>query len=157
VKGAGLHLIVRLAGDRIALPAAEIDSVVEIDVLTPVPGTPPYVAGLAALRSRVLTVIDAHAALGLPPSGRPPAAEAVMLGHEGHCYALLVEAVEDAIDFDVPLEPLRAQPAPAWARVARGIVAHDGGAMLVVAPGALVGGTGGAAPAAVNPALTPAA
>jgi len=154
MSAAGLHLIVRLAGERIALPAAEIDSVVEIELLTPVPGTPQHVAGLAALRSRVLTVIDGRAALGLPPGGVPPAAEAVMLSHEGHCYALLVEAVEDAVEIASPVEPLRAAPATAWAGLTRGIVAYAGETMLVIAPGSLVGGPGVQTAEPVNPALT---
>jgi len=155
MKPAGLHLIVRLAGERVALAAADVDSVIEIDALTPVPGTPDHVAGLAALRSRVLTVIDGRVALGLPPTGVAPAPEAVLLSHEGHCYALLVDAVEDAIEIEGPLEPLRAQPASAWVRVARGIVAHNRTAMLVIAPGPLVAGTDGQGQDGVNPALTP--
>jgi purine-binding chemotaxis protein CheW len=136
----GLHLIVRLGGERIALPAAEIDSVVEIDATTPVPRTPPWVIGLAALRSRVLTVIDGRAALGLPRPPEPPGGEAVMLEHDGHRYALIVDAIEDAVEIEGAVEPLRAPPAAAWARVARGVVVHDGQAMLVIAPGGLIDG-----------------
>ena len=73
-----LKLIARIAGQRIALTADAVESVVEIEAITPVPLAPPHVAGLAALRSRVLTVIDSYAALelgqsprdGLMPGGR---------------------------------------------------------------------------------------
>ena len=53
-----LLLIVTIAGSRVALPAAAVESVVELDTLIPVPRAPVHVAGLSALRSRVLTVID---------------------------------------------------------------------------------------------------
>jgi purine-binding chemotaxis protein CheW len=53
-----LLLIVSIAGSRVALPAADVESVVEIDTLIPVPRAPGHLAGLSALRSRVLTVID---------------------------------------------------------------------------------------------------
>jgi purine-binding chemotaxis protein CheW len=150
----GLHLIVRLAGERVALAAGAVEAVIEIDAVTPVPGTPPHVAGLVALRSRVLTVIDARSALGLPPSDMPAADEAIVIGHEGHCYALLVESVDDAIEIATAVGPLRAAPSPIWARVARGIVTHGDEALLVVAPGAFVAGPGGQGAGAVNPALT---
>ena len=53
-----LLLVVTIAGERVALPAASVESVVELDTLIAVPRAAPHVAGLSALRSRVLTVID---------------------------------------------------------------------------------------------------
>ena len=55
---AELLLIVTIGGERVALLAAAVESVVELDTLIPVPRAAPHVAGLSALRSRVLTVID---------------------------------------------------------------------------------------------------
>ncbi len=104
---AELLLIVRFGGERVALPAADVESVVEIESLTPVPGAAGHVAGLAALRSRVLTVIDCLASLD--PSRRlpPDAAEAVMAVVDGHPYALLVEAVEDVVEASGERQPAR--------------------------------------------------
>ena len=53
-----LLLIVSIAGSRVALPAVAVESVVELEALIPVPRAPEHLAGLSALRSRVLTVID---------------------------------------------------------------------------------------------------
>ena len=66
---AELLLIVRLAGRRVAFPAAEVEAVVELEGLTPVPRAAGHVAGLSALRSRVLTVIDGLASLELGRAG----------------------------------------------------------------------------------------
>jgi purine-binding chemotaxis protein CheW len=60
-----LLLIVSIAGSRVALLAADVESVVEIDTLIPVPRAPGHLAGLSALRSRVLTVIDCQRSLEL--------------------------------------------------------------------------------------------
>ena len=60
-----LLLVVTIAGERVALPAAAVESVVELDTLIPVPRAAPHVAGLSALRSRVLTVIDCMRSLEL--------------------------------------------------------------------------------------------
>ena len=58
-------LVIMLAGRRAALPAVQVNAVVELAEVTPVPRAARHVAGLAALRSRPLTVIDCTAALGI--------------------------------------------------------------------------------------------
>ncbi|MFN3944010.1 MAG: chemotaxis protein CheW [Allosphingosinicella sp.] len=137
---ADLFLIVRLCGARVAVPAGEVDSVVEIEALTPVPRAAPHVAGLAALRSRVLTVIDAQASLGLGAAVRPSARDAVAIPCDGHLYAILVEEVEDVVAPPAPPVPLRAPLAPGWDRVGTGMVEVDGDLLLVVDPRALIAG-----------------
>ncbi|HEX5183201.1 MAG TPA: chemotaxis protein CheW [Allosphingosinicella sp.] len=136
---AQLLLIVRLAGERVALPAADVEAVVEIDSVVPAPGTPPHIAGLAALRSRVLTVIDCPAALGVPP-GEAPQRDAVVAVIDGHPYALLVEEVEDVVEADADPVPLPVRTAPLWRQVARGMVAAGGELLLLIDVPALVAG-----------------
>ena len=53
----GLLLIIKLAGERVAIAASEVESVVEIEGLTPVPRAASHVAGLAAL-SRLGALIE---------------------------------------------------------------------------------------------------
>jgi purine-binding chemotaxis protein CheW len=134
-----LHLIVTIGGARVAMPTEMVESVVEIETLTPVPRAPAHVAGLAPLRSRVLTIIDCHAAIGLPPPAiRPAPLSAVVVNIDGHCYGLMVDTVEDV------LPAVEARPAiglsPGWARVTNGIVEHEGEAVLLVTVAALVAG-----------------
>ncbi|HEX4739203.1 MAG TPA: chemotaxis protein CheW [Allosphingosinicella sp.] len=136
---AELLLIVRLAGERVALPASDVESVVEIDHVVPAPGTPLHVAGLAALRSRVLTVIDCPAALGFAPGGAPHR-DAVVAVIDGHPYALMVENVEDVVEGDADPVPLPVRTAPLWRRVAKGMVAAGGELLLLIDVPALVAG-----------------
>lgn len=141
---AELLLIVRLAGERVALPAVEVDSVVEIEALTPVPAAPCHVAGLAALRSRVLTVVDCLASLD--PSRRLPAdaREAVMAVVDGHPYALLVEAVEDVVESSGERQPASSLAA-GWGRIARFTIEAEGDLLLLVDIEALIAGPARAA------------
>ena len=136
---AELLLIVRLAGERVALPAADVESVVEIEALTPVPGAAGHVAGLAALRSRVLTVIDCLASLD--PSRRLPAnaREAVMAVVDGHPYALLVEAVEDVVEASGERRPATSL-AGGWRRIGRATVEAEGDLLLLADVEALIAG-----------------
>lgn len=137
---AELLLIVRLAGRRIALPAGEIEAVVELEGLTPVPGAPEHIAGLSALRSRVLTVIDSRASLGLAPSPEGGLAEAIVVPSGGHTYALLVEQIEDVVEAEGEPAPVKAPAGPGWGRIAKGMVDADGDLLLLADPHALIAG-----------------
>jgi purine-binding chemotaxis protein CheW len=134
-----LLLIVRLAGERVAFPASDVEAVVEIESIVPAPGTPPHVAGLAALRSRVLTVIDCPAALGFAP-GTASGRDAVVAVVDGHPYALLVEGVEDVIEANAEPVPLPVRTAALWRRVAKAMVPAEGDLLLLVDVPALVAG-----------------
>ncbi|HYE27292.1 MAG TPA: chemotaxis protein CheW [Allosphingosinicella sp.] len=137
---AELLLIVRLGGERIALPAADVESVVEIDALTPVPGAAGHVAGLAALRSRVLTVIDCLASLDSSRRLGEGRGEAVMTVVDGHPYALLVEAVEDVVEAGGERQPAGASLVGGWRRIGRSIVEAEGDLLLLVDVEALIAG-----------------
>ncbi len=135
-----LLLIVTLGGEQVALPAAAVESVVEIDYVTPVPRAARHVAGLSALRSRVLTVIDGRAALELDPAPPRGICEAIVVEAEGHPYAILVDAVEDVIQRPAEPQPLSAPPQGGWARVGRAMVEVEGRLFLLVDPAALIEG-----------------
>src|SRR4051794_833112 len=120
-KMKALYLIARIDDEMVALPATEIGSVVEVDQIATVPRVPPHVAGLFALRSRVLTVIDTRAALDLGTIARNDAMTAIIVECDGHSYALLVDEVEDVIEAASP-EPCPAMLRPAWRRAAKGTI-----------------------------------
>ncbi|MEO5586184.1 MAG: chemotaxis protein CheW [Novosphingobium sp.] len=137
----GLLLIVSIAGRRIALRAAEVHSVIELDALTPIPRAPPHVAGLSALRSRVLTVIDCRRSLELePPSAPNDKPKAAAVEFEGHLYALLVDAVEDVVEARSACTALRSALGHGWDRAALGMIEADCGPVLLVSVAGLIAG-----------------
>ncbi len=128
-----LLLVTTIAGRKAALRAAEVASVIEIDVLVPIPLAPQPVAGLATLRSRVLTVIDARAALGMAPdTADPRGRHAVVVEVGGHGYALLVDEVLDVTPALSDLTPARADPGDGWAAASRGMVETAAGPLLLL-------------------------
>ena len=134
-------LVVMLAGRRAALPAIEVHSVIELAEGTPGPRAAAHVTGLAALRSRPLTVIDCTAALGIATAAADWRRQrAVVVEHEGHLYGLLVDGADDIVaTLDEP-RPLGADPGPGWERVALGRVETEAGAVLLLDIGALIAG-----------------
>jgi purine-binding chemotaxis protein CheW len=136
-----LLLVVRIAGQRIALPAARIESVVELDTLIPVPRAASHVAGLSALRSRVLTVICCRRSLGLDtPQALDGILEAAVTEVDGHHYALIVDGVEDVLEATSDPAPVRAAMGEGWERVSSGMVETEEGALLLLDVESLVAG-----------------
>jgi len=139
-----LFLIAEIAGRTIAIGADQVESVVDLGIITPVPCADRRVRGLAALRSRVVTVINSCVALGLPCPGEA-ARRAVITHIDGHPYAMVVEGVEDVAGYDV--QPLTSGIAldAGWKSVGTGIIEHGGEPVLVVDLRALVPGLAAAA------------
>ena len=123
-------LIVKVAGDRIAVPADRVHSVIELGRIIPAPRAPAYIAGLTTLRSRTLTVIDTARALDLPGNDR--AEFALVIESDGCGYALIVDEVDNVADG----EPMPCRPevklAEGWKRVAQGLVETEAGSLLIV-------------------------
>lgn len=136
-----LLVVVTLAGRRAALRSRDVQSVITLELLTPVPCAPPHIAGLSGLRSRVLTVIDARRALGLGDSARIEAgAPAAVIVHEGQSYALLVDEVEDVTEAWSTPEPVRARMDGNWAAMSHGLIETALGPLLVADVAALIAG-----------------
>jgi len=134
-----LYLIVRIGDRAAALPAAQVGSVVEVDEIAPVPRAPAHVAGLFALRSRVLTVIDTRVSLGMEPADSGKILNAVIVSNDGHSYALLVDQVDDVIEAGTP----EASPAvldPVWEAAGLGVIHHGEAVVLVLEPSILIAG-----------------
>ena len=136
-----LFLLARVAGRGVAVPTAQVSSVVDIGDVVAVPRAPAAVLGLAALRSHVVTVVDTALALG--DAAGCNGKRAVVTSVDGHEYALMVDAVEDVALFDrQPLSPGLVLEG-GWARAGAGLVERDGEPLLVLDISALV-------PAVVN-------
>lgn len=139
-----LLLIVTIAGERVALPTAAVEGVVELDALIPVPRAAAHIAGLSALRSRVLTVIDCKRALDLGATARAAdgtTQEAVVIELDGHHYALQVDLVEDVVEASAAPTPLRAAMGLGWERASLGMIESEMGPLLLMDVAALVSGS----------------
>ncbi|MCP3730169.1 chemotaxis protein CheW [Sphingomonas sp. MG17] len=134
-----LFLIAHVAGRTVAIEAEQVESVVDIGTIIEVPRATGHIRGLAALRSRVVTVIDTIAALGMDRNGREPG-RAVITRVDGHHYALLVDTLDDVAPFE--LQPMAQGIAltGAWRAAGRGLVQRDGEPILVIDLTALVPG-----------------
>ena len=127
-----LYLFARLAGVNVAVAAGEVEAVVRLGEISPVPGMGAHIAGLSALRSRVLTIIDLAALIHGAASPRRDRGLAIIANISGHSYGMMVESVSDISNAPDGELPLRGQIDAAWAPFARAIVEKDGEPCLLI-------------------------
>ena len=131
-------LLVTIAGERAAIAAEIIRSVVELELVTPVPKAPDHISGLAALRSRAMTVVDCRRSLELAEAGNPTLAVVVEI--DEFLYALVVDAVDEVVPLEAEPSEIRADLLPGWARAALGMAETSAGPALVLDPAKLIEG-----------------
>lgn len=133
-----LYLFARIAGTGVALCTDEVEAVVRLAGLTPVPGAPDHVAGLSALRSRVLTILDAATLICGRQTGDPaagPDRHAIVCDISGHSYGIMVDGVDDIHTVESPVQPLCGRIDPAWQPYAKGVIDHEGRSHFVLSVG----------------------
>ncbi|MFZ5746664.1 MAG: chemotaxis protein CheW [Pseudomonadota bacterium] len=132
-----LYLIAQIAGRTVAIDSDQVESVVDIGEVTAVPRASEQVRGLAALRSRVVTVVDTRIALGIR-NADVEARRAVITHVDGHHYALLVDALDDVAPFECGPIAGGVTLDAHWQAAGRGLVERDGEPILVLDLEALV-------------------
>ncbi|HVE97995.1 MAG TPA: chemotaxis protein CheW [Mycobacteriales bacterium] len=97
------HVVVRLGGERFALPMDAVAEVGRMPGLTRVPATPAWVAGVANWRGRILGVVDIRFLLGITAAagGREGAERMVVLTRPPVSVGLIAERVEGVLDVDI--------------------------------------------------------
>jgi purine-binding chemotaxis protein CheW len=136
-----LYLIAEIAGSRIAIDSALVESVVQIGEVIPVPKSDPSVAGLVALRSRVLTLIDSQYTITGKQGLRQKGQLAVICEINGHFYGLLVERVADVILIEPETFQTDIKLTFPWNEIVTKVARVGSELVMIIDPSVLVGGT----------------
>lgn len=86
-----LHVVLTVAGTSWAVPVEQVRGVLRAPPMVPIPGSPPVVRGLAAVRGGVATVLDLGIAMGGPCAEVP--GSVVLVGCGDRLVGLAVDAV----------------------------------------------------------------
>ena len=133
-----LFLIATIAGERVAIDAAAIEAVVDLWQIVPVPLAAEHVIGVAAVRSRVLTVIDAAAAVGLRATATGN--RAIVIDTGGHRYALRVDSISDVAAQIGAVVPLDGPIGKNWGAVSAGTIDTPQGFAILIDSALLIAG-----------------
>lgn len=95
-----LHVAFRVGTSEYAVPAAQVLHLDSFEAATPVPGAPPYVAGLVQVRGRVVPVVDLRKRFGLPPVAHALAHRIIVVQVGARIAGLLVDSARDVVQLD---------------------------------------------------------
>lgn len=87
-------------GEKIyGLEILSIQEIVRHLEITPVPQSPPFVAGLANLRGQIVVAVDLRNLFGMPRLPRPQDSINIILSSEEESLSLLADRAGEVIDF----------------------------------------------------------
>lgn len=76
----------------------QVQEVLRVTEIAPVPGAPPYVLGIINLRGNVVTVIDTRGRFGLPPKEVDDASRIIVIEADKQVVGILVDAVAEVVE-----------------------------------------------------------
>jgi len=129
-----LQLVARSGDDWLAMPAEAVEAVVRVADVVPVPGAPAHVRGLAAIRSRILTLIDLPCLVG-QPGARPVYMAIVSI--DGHAYGISLDEVDDVMDL-ADAGPAPARHSAGWSLIEPHIAEAGPRVILMVDPAKII-------------------
>jgi purine-binding chemotaxis protein CheW len=85
-------------GGFYGLPAPAVESIIALQAITYVPGTPPWILGVVNVRGEIESVLDLKAVLGLAPAELNPESR-LLIAQEGDLRSgLLVDCMIDIVE-----------------------------------------------------------
>ena len=135
-----LLVMSQIAGRRCALAAHDVKSVIEVGQVTPIPQTPHFIAGVTAMRSQALTVIDCRSALGFDAGDWPIDHRAIVVTVEDYFYALRIDTIEDISSGMSEPDIVPGGFGQEWSRVATGMIETRAGPALLLDLSKLIAG-----------------
>ena len=87
----------RLAGENYGIAVMQVQEVLRVSEITPVPGAPPYILGIINLRGNVVTVLDTRCRFGLPAKDVDDASRIIIIESNEQVVGLLVDSVAEVV------------------------------------------------------------
>lgn len=88
----------RLGDEKYGINVMQVQEVLRITEIAPVPGAPSYVLGIINLRGNVVTVIDTRSQFGLMSKEADDATRIVIIESEEHVIGIQVDSVAEVVD-----------------------------------------------------------
>jgi len=98
-----------LADETYAIDVLQVQEVLKLTEIAPVPGVPDYILGIINLRGDVVTVIDARRRMGLPERKPDDSSRIVIIDIDNQNVGIMVDAVAEVVH----IAPESVDPAPA--------------------------------------------
>jgi purine-binding chemotaxis protein CheW len=87
-----------LMDETYGINVMQVQEVLRVTEIAPVPGAPDYVLGIINLRGNVVTVIDTRTRFGLPSAEMDDASRIIVIESEKQVVGILVDAVAEVVE-----------------------------------------------------------
>ncbi len=123
----------RLENEKYGINVMQVQEVLRVTEIAPVPGAPSYVLGIINLRGNVVTVIDTRSRFGLTSVETDDSSRVVIIESEEQVVGILVDSVAEVVD----LQPAAIETAPNVgtedsAKFIQGVASHEGELLILV-------------------------
>ena len=123
----------RLEDETYGINVMQVQEVLRVSEIAPVPGAPPYVLGIINLRGNVVTVIDTRSRFALPPGDIDDSSRIVIIESEKQVVGILVDSVAEVVE----LRGSEIDSAPnvgndESSKYIQGVATRDGDLLIVV-------------------------
>ncbi len=88
----------KLGNETFGINVMQVQEVLRIPDIAPVPGAPDYVLGIINLRGNVVTVIDTRQKFGLIPNGTDESSRIVIIEADDQVIGILVDSVAEVVE-----------------------------------------------------------
>jgi purine-binding chemotaxis protein CheW len=128
-----------MEGETYGINVMQVQEVVRVPEIAPVPGAPDFVMGIINLRGNVVTVIDTRKRFGMPPKENDESTRIVIIENNNQVAGILVDNVAEVVE----LRASQIEAAPnvgndKSARFIQGVFSRDGELLILVDVGKLL-------------------
>ncbi len=88
----------RLKDETYGINVMQVQEVLRVSEIAPVPGAPEFVLGIINLRGNVVTVIDTRTRFGLPTTDVDDSSRIVIIESEEQVVGILVDSVAEVVE-----------------------------------------------------------
>ena len=123
----------RLEDETYGVNVMQVQEVLRMTEIAPVPGAPSYVLGIINLRGNVVTVMDTRSRFGLPPHEPDDATRIVIIEAEDQVVGILVDSVAEVVylkQSDIEIAPSVGNEESS--RYIQGVANRDEGLLILV-------------------------
>ena len=123
----------KLEKEKYGINVMQVQEVLRVTEIAPVPGAPNYVLGIINLRGNVVTVIDTRTRFGLPTKEMDDSTRIVIIEAEEQVVGILVDSVAEVVD--LRMNELDSAPnvgTDESAKFIQGVASLDGELLIIV-------------------------
>jgi purine-binding chemotaxis protein CheW len=122
----------RLGKEKYGVNVMQVQEVLRVTEIAPVPGAPDYVLGIINLRGNVVTVVDTRKRFGLPVKDIDDSSRIVIIEVNGNVIGMLVDSVADVADlYKSDIESAPNVGTEESAKYIQGVASRDGELLIV--------------------------